>query len=239
MAVPDGYKALAKIGISYKGEYGSTVTYENLDAVYYKGSTYLALIDSPLGVPNDDGTNWKYLAQGFGSDVSAATVDFEEASERENIETGETIKTVFGKAKKWFADLTAAAFAQMITSYADIMANTTSGHLVDALAVKEGYESINNNLSDTGWVDNGNVKYRVKAGVVYIKNAVQFNPSTTSAVVASIPEQYAPPETMCFAGYCGSYGANNMAVTVDTNGGIAVIADANYSYGRFTISYPI
>lgn len=147
MGVPDGYKALAKIGISYKGEYDSTVTYENLDAVYYKGSTYLALIDSPLGVPNDDGTNWKYLAQGFGSDVSVATVDFEEASERANIETGETIKTVFGKIKKWFTDLTAAAFAQMITSYADIMANTAEGHLPDALAIKEGFTEINNNLS--------------------------------------------------------------------------------------------
>lgn len=66
MAIPEGYKALAKIGFAYKGEYTSGTNYNQLDAVYYLGSTYVALIDNPVGVPNNDGVNWRYLAQGSG-----------------------------------------------------------------------------------------------------------------------------------------------------------------------------
>ena len=81
------------------------------------------------------------------AELSDAAVEFSEASTRENIQTGEDVKTVFGKVAKWFADMTAAAFAQTITSYEDLMANTVSGYLADALAVKSGFETINSNLT--------------------------------------------------------------------------------------------
>lgn len=81
------------------------------------------------------------------AELSDATVAFSDASTRENIQTGEDVKTVLGKVAKWFSDMTAAAFAQTITSYADLMANTVSGYFVDALAVKSGFETINSNLS--------------------------------------------------------------------------------------------
>lgn len=142
MAAPEGYNALGKIGLSYKGEYDSNTVYERLDAVYHSGSTYLALKDAPAGAPSSDGTNWKYLAKGFPSDIGESEIAFEEAAVRENIDTGESIKTVFGKIKKWFADLTAAAFAQVISSNTDLMANMISGYLVDALAVKNQFEAV-------------------------------------------------------------------------------------------------
>ena len=37
MAAPEGYKALGKIGISYKGDYNPNTVYERLDAVYHNG----------------------------------------------------------------------------------------------------------------------------------------------------------------------------------------------------------
>ena len=37
MAAPEGYNALGKIGLSYKGEYDSNTVYERLDAVYHSG----------------------------------------------------------------------------------------------------------------------------------------------------------------------------------------------------------
>jgi len=43
-------------------------------------------------------------------DISDKTVNFAEAAARENIATGESTATVFGKIKKWFADLKDAAF---------------------------------------------------------------------------------------------------------------------------------
>ena len=50
-------------------------------------------------------------------DVSEAEVTFEEATERTNIETGETVGTIFGKIKKFFSDLKAVAFSG---SYEDL-----------------------------------------------------------------------------------------------------------------------
>lgn len=190
MAIPEGYQFLAKLGIVYKGDYDERVTYNQYDAVYYNGSTYIALVDSQAGPPTADGVNWQYMAQGFLSqvissltatdkngvigeagatvnaqelingisddlkdkldktgDASDTIVTFEQASERTNIISGESHKTIFGKIKKWFADMTAAAFAQIITSNTDLMATTVEGYLVDALAVKQQFDVVNSNLS--------------------------------------------------------------------------------------------
>lgn len=147
MAAPDGYKALGKIGISYKGEYASNTAYERLDAVAHNGSTYLAIKDAPDGAPRDDKLNWIYLAKGFSGDIGDSEIAFTEAENRENINTGESVKTVFGKIKKFFADLTAPAFAQMITSKDDLLATKVTGYVPDAKAVADTYTELNGKLS--------------------------------------------------------------------------------------------
>lgn len=55
---------------------------------------------------------------GGTGDINNAKVTFEEAGERANIESGETISTIFGKIKKWFSDLKAVAFTG---SYDDLL----------------------------------------------------------------------------------------------------------------------
>lgn len=146
MAAPEGYKALGKIGISYKGEYASNTAYERLDAVAHNGSTYLAIKDAPDGAPRDDKLNWIYLAKGFSGDIGDSEIAFTEAENRENINTGESVKTVFGKIKKFFADLTAPAFAQMITSKDDLLATKATGYVPDAKAVADTYTELNGKL---------------------------------------------------------------------------------------------
>jgi hypothetical protein len=146
MAAPEGYKTLGKIGISYKGDYNSNTVYERLDAVYHNGSTYLAIKDAPDGAPRDDKLNWIYLAKGFSGDIGDSEIAFTEAENRENIDTGESVKTVFGKIKKFFADLTATAFAQMITSKDDLLATKVTGYVPDAKAVAEGFADVNDKL---------------------------------------------------------------------------------------------
>lgn len=147
MAAPEGYNALGKIGISYKGEYASNTAYERLDAVAHNGSTYLAIKDAPDGAPRDDKLNWIYLAKGFSGDIGDSEIAFTEAENRENINTGESVKTVFGKIKKIFADLTAPAFAQMITSKDDLLATKATGYVPDAKAVADTYTELNGKLS--------------------------------------------------------------------------------------------
>lgn len=147
MAAPEGYKALGKIGISYKGEYASNTAYERLDAVAHNGSTYLAIKDAPDGAPRDDKLNWIYLAKGFSGDIGDSEIAFTEAENRENINTGESVKTVFGKIKKFFADLTAPAFAQMITSKDDLLATKATGYVPDAKAVADAVTDVTGKLS--------------------------------------------------------------------------------------------
>lgn len=147
MAAPEGYKTLGKIGISYKGDYDSNTTYERLDAVAHNGSTYLAIKDAPDGAPRDDKLNWIYLAKGFSGDIGDSEIAFTEAENRENINTGESVKTVFGKIKKFFTDLTAPAFAQMITSKDDLLATKATGYVPDAKAVADAVSEVNGNLN--------------------------------------------------------------------------------------------
>lgn len=77
-----------------------------------------------------------------------ATVAFEVAETRSNISTGEKVSTVFGKIKKFFADLTAPAFAQMITTKEDLLATKVTGYVPDAKAVADGFADVNGKLGD-------------------------------------------------------------------------------------------
>ena len=150
MAAPEGYKALGKIGISYKGDYTPNSVYERLDVVYHNGSTYLAIKDAPDGAPRNDKINWIYLAKGYDGetvDVAETEIAFTESETRENIGSGEKISTVFGKIKKFFTDLTAPAFAQMITSKDDLLATKVAGYVPDAKAVADGFADVNGKLS--------------------------------------------------------------------------------------------
>lgn len=79
-------------------------------------------------------------------DGSNLTVAFTEAATRENISTGEKVSTVFGKIKKFFADLTAPAFAQMITTKEDLLATKVTGYVPDAKAVADGFADVNGKL---------------------------------------------------------------------------------------------
>lgn len=77
------------------------------------------------------------------------TVTFTEAANRENIVTGEKASTLMGKIKKWLADLAAAAFMQVVTSYSDLMAGTAlDDYLIGAAAAKEGFTELNGKLPE-------------------------------------------------------------------------------------------
>ena len=194
MAAPEGYNALGKIGISYKGDYDSNTTYERLDAVEHNGSTYLAIKDAPDGAPRDDKLNWIYLAKGFSGDIGDSEIAFTEAENRENINTGESVKTVFGKIKKFFADLTAPAFAQMITSKDDLLATKVTGYVPDAKAVADAVSELNGKLDtklDTSSYvksTNGSLLGLVKNNEVWL---IIFNRISTLDTCVCVASRYA------------------------------------------------
>lgn len=75
------------------------------------------------------------------------TVAFTQASSRSNIATGEKLSVIMGKIKKFFADLTAPAFAQMITTKEDLLATKVTGYVPDAKAVADTYTELNGKLA--------------------------------------------------------------------------------------------
>lgn len=78
---------------------------------------------------------------------------FEQAAARENINSGEAIKTIFGKVKKWFADLGAAAFCNVVNNGTTTAANTVlDGRMGKTLTDKD------NNLQDQVNALNENLK---------------------------------------------------------------------------------
>lgn len=178
MSVPEGYKSLGKIGISYKGDYNSNTAYERLDAVFHNGSTYLAIKDAPDGAPRNDKINWIYLAKGYDGetvDVAETEIAFTESETRENIGSGEKVSTVFGKIKKFFTDLTAPAFAQMITSKDDLLATKAAGYVPDAKAVADTYTELNGKLDnvESEQLADGLMIYRYgKLRILYFSNYV-------------------------------------------------------------------
>lgn len=76
------------------------------------------------------------------------TVAFTEAATRENIATGEKMSVLMGKIKKFFTDLTAPAFAQMITTKEDLLATKVTGYVPDAKAVADTYTELNGKLPE-------------------------------------------------------------------------------------------
>lgn len=179
MAAPEGYKALGKIGISYKGDYNPNTVYERLDAVYHNGSTYLAIKDAPDGAPRNDKINWIYLAKGYDGetvDVADSEIAFTDSETRENIVSGEKVSTVFGKIKKFFTDLTAPAFAQMITTKEDLLATKVTGYVPDAKAVADAYTELNGKLQKINGILSINPNYGeiVSENCNYYENGIYY-----------------------------------------------------------------
>lgn len=79
--------------------------------------------------------------------IQGGTVTFEQASTRENIETGETLATIFGKIKKYFADLKTVAFTGSYNDLADQPHIPSKPYDIGALAT-DG-DSANNTVSFT------------------------------------------------------------------------------------------
>lgn len=109
-------------------------------------------------------------------DASNTTVDFTDATVRENIKTNEKMSVAFSKIKKWFADLKGHAFKDTVNN----LTTTVAGSALDAAQGKllkeaidknaEDISSLNSNLSDiksiigTGWLKKATVSTTTSSG---------------------------------------------------------------------------
>ena len=137
-----------KVAITLKGDWNNTTTYEKLDAVTYNNGLYIAK-ETSTGVTPVNGDTWMLSVQSVdaiefekiidgttvvGKATNANTADtlnvgtadlenikttFTETTTRENINSKETLGTLFGKIKKWFADLKTVAFSGSYNDLSD------------------------------------------------------------------------------------------------------------------------
>lgn len=143
-------------------------------------------------------------------DSGENVVAFEQSSSRQNLMSGDTHKTMFGKIKKWFADMTVAAFAQVITSNDDLMALTRSGYLADALAVKKQFDVINGKLikyKDFTFTNLSNDSSNSSVYYVTLSDDIQKEINDGSVIVLSV-------QTL----YWSSIGGNVFNVSFDNKG---------------------
>jgi len=246
MAAPEGYKTLGKIGISYKGDYNSNTAYERLDAVLHNGSTYLAIKDAPDGAPRDDKINWIYLAKGFSSDIGDSEITFTEAEARENINTGESVKTVFGKIKKFFADLTAPAFAQMITTKDDLLATKATGYVPDAKAVADAVTDVTGKLNQdadltlvncVSWSSDNSISKIGNRVFVTIGVQITSEQSSGSLIITNIAKTYYPKNAYVRANATGGTSGNNHNIYINKSNGTIVLNPSTERYYSASFSY--
>ena len=246
MAAPEGYKTLGKIGISYKGDYNSNTAYERLDAVLHNGSTYLAIKDAPDGAPRDDKLNWIYLAKGFSGDIGDSEIAFTEAENRENINTGESVKTVFGKIKKFFADLTAPAFAQMITSKDDLLATKATGYVPDAKAVADAVTDVTGKLNQNtdltlvncvSWESDNTISKIGNRVFVTLGVQITSEQSSGSLIIASIARTYYPKTTYVRANAAGGTNGDNHMLYINKSNGVVILNLSTERYYSASFSY--
>lgn len=178
------------------------------------------------------------------------TVTFTEAANRENIVTGEKNSTLMGKIKKWLADLAAAAFMQVVTSYSDLMAGTAlDDYLIGAAAAKEGFTELNGKLSNfendsdlslancTSWGNTDNTITKI-GNRVFITFGVQITAeqSSGSLIIGRIAKVYYPKTAYVRANAADSDGGNHM-LYIDKSNGIIVLYVSTERYYSASFSY--
>lgn len=154
-AAAGNYSASVSVGTVTTGDPGTQAQ------IYNSGTKKDAIFNfiipqGPQGETGPQGPEGPQGPAGSLDDIETATVTFSQASSRTNINSGDSIDTLFGKIRKWFADLGTAAFQGV----SNVLTQTSSGYVLDARQGKAlddkkvNKESIVNNLltTESGYV---------------------------------------------------------------------------------------
>lgn len=129
--------------------------------------------------------------QGPAGNINTSIATFSQTSTRANIESGETGNTIFGKIKKWFADLGTAAFCAVVNNATTTAANTVlDGRMGKTL--QDGIDSLNSNLQSTNdliW-DTGYVPQPYYFGVPVGEAALVITSDGAMWYVASLSSSF-------------------------------------------------
>ena len=138
----------------------SGITDAMVDDQYLNTDTGNLYTCTVAGDPNTAMWVYKGNIKGPKGDVEDGVINFSESDDRENIVSGDTVSTVFGKIKKWFSDLGDAAFMNVVNG----VTQSQAGQAVLDAAVGKYLEEkklditkiiANRNITEPGFVMDG------------------------------------------------------------------------------------
>lgn len=123
LTIPRGYQG---VSMRMAGAWTAGTEYVNntsyIDLVTYNGSTYgckQSHTASEAILPTNEGY-WQVIAKkgatGSVENIDTIPIEFEEAAERENVESGDSMPTIGGKIRKWFSSFKQAAFYDVVNN---------------------------------------------------------------------------------------------------------------------------
>lgn len=174
------------------------------------------------------------------------TVAFTQASSRSNIATGEKLSVIMGKIKKFFADLTAPAFAQMITTKEDLLATKVTGYVPDAKAVADTYTELNGKLNQdadltlvncVSWSSDNSISKIGNRVFVTIGVQITSEQSSGSLIITNIAKTYYPKNAYVRANATGGTSGNNHNIYINKSSGTIILNPSTERYYSASFSY--
>lgn len=174
------------------------------------------------------------------------TVAFTQASSRSNIATGEKLSVIMGKIKKFFADLTAPAFAQMITTKEDLLATKVTGYVPDAKAVADTYTELNGKLNQdadltlvncVSWSSDNSISKIGNRVFVTIGVQITSEQSSGPLIIANIAKTYYPKNAYVRANAAGGTNGDNHMLYINKSNGAVILNLSTERYYSASFSY--
>ena len=174
------------------------------------------------------------------------TVAFTQSSTRANIATGEKMSIIMGKIKKFFADLTAPAFAQMITTKEDLLATKVTGYVPDAKAVADTYTELNGKLNQdadltlvncVSWSSDNSISKIGNRVFVTIGVQITSEQSSGSLIITNIAKTYYPKNAYVRANATGGTSGNNHNIYINKSNGTIILNPSTERYYSASFSY--
>ena len=188
----------------------SNITYAIIGDAYFNVETCNVYACTKAGNPTD--AKWVYTGNikgvkgdtGSTQSIQNAVLEFNEALTRENIESTDTVETIFGKVKKYFTDLGSAAFMKVVNN----VTQSEAGQAVLDAAVGKYLEEkkfdiskiiANRNITEPGFVMdgktvadaltelNGNIATQTRNGMMSAADKKKLDGISAGANAYSLP----------------------------------------------------
>lgn len=192
------FSSTVTVGSTTTGEPGSQASVTN------SGTAQNPVLDFviPTGAQGPQGPKGD---PGSAEDIDTTPVTFEQASTRENVASGDTVATLFGKISKWFSDLGTAAFKGV----SNVLTQTSDGYVLDARQgnVLSKMIGVLDNLATTAKT---NLVAAINECAMKIGNLTELTTDEKTDLVSAINETNAGLKDVSFVKTSGFLGGNNL-----------------------------